>query len=129
MTDAEREIAELDKSLATDGEDIVLRRTVGSGATQQFINVKCRAFVRGAKANELLTGSGMSQTQNIIVISPTQINRAQWPGGQPIGQSEDPSIPKIGDKAIAKGRSGAVLFVDPIKIGDEIIRINMWAAG
>jgi hypothetical protein len=50
MTSAAFEIAELDKSLAADGEWITLRRVIGAlAASQQFIDVKCRAFVRATR--------------------------------------------------------------------------------
>jgi hypothetical protein len=101
MTSAAFEIAELDKSLAEDGEDIILRRVVGSSpTTQQFIDVTCRAFVRGYAAEDLI--ASITQRQRRVILSPTQINRAQWPGGQALSVVNDPRIPSKnrGDKCI-----------------------------
>lgn len=121
------EIDALDAALRRAGEDIVLRRTVGT-TTQSNIDVTCRAGVRGAGPDELFTGQGVTQTQLIVIISPTQIKEAQWPGGVPLGDTEPVGLPRAGDFVIVKGRKRAVLYVNPIEV-DEIVRINMNVAG
>lgn len=127
---AQREIAELDKSLAADGEDIWLRRVVGSSAaTQQFIDVKCRAFVRGFAANELI--GGITQQDSKVILSPTQINRANWPGGQVPGSTIDPRIPSKnrGDKAKIKGSFRNVEAGTGITTEGELVRIEIRVLG
>ena len=131
MTAAEFEISELDKSLAEDGEDIILRRVVGS-TNQVFVDVKCRAFVRGYEAKDLI--AGLIQRQRKVIISPTQINRAQWPGGQPISTVQFESDPRIpnknrGDKCIIAGGTCAVETGAGIQIGETLIRIDMRVLG
>jgi hypothetical protein len=132
MTSAAFEIAELDKSLAEDGEDIILRRVVGSSpATQQFIDVTCRAFVRGYAAEDLI--AAITQRQRRVILSPTQINRAQWPGGQALSVVNDPRIPSKnrGDKCIIlSDRSNcAVEEGGGIYLGTTLIRIEMRVLG
>jgi hypothetical protein len=130
MTTAEREIVELDKSLAVDGEWIWLRRVIGSSiSTQQFIDVKCRAFVRHYVA-KALTG-GITQQGSDVILSPTQINRAQWPGGQVPGSTVDPRVPSKnrGDKIRIKGAWVAVESGTGITIGDTLVRIETRVLG
>lgn len=125
---AEREIAELDRSLAEDGEDIILRRVVGT-TNQAFNDVKCRAFVRGYAANELV--GGITQQDSKVILSPTQINRLQWPGGQPPNVTGDPRIPSKarGDKAIIGGKVRSVEAATGIPIDGTLVRIEMRVLG
>lgn len=130
---AEFELAELDKSLAEDGEDIILRRVVGT-TNPVFNDVTCRAFVRGYDANELI--AGITQRQREVILSPTQINRAQWPGGQPpLGHPQhvagDPRIPSKnrGDKCIIGGEPCAVEAGTGIPIDGVLVRIEMRVLG
>ncbi len=54
MTDAEQAIADLDAALAADGEWIELWHETGAEAIP--FKVRCRAFVRGYSARELVGG-------------------------------------------------------------------------
>lgn len=130
MSDAaDQEIRDLDAALTADGEDVVLRRVVGSStATQVFNNVTCRAFVRGFSPSEL--NASITQQDSKVVLSPTQINTAQWPGGQPVqsGQFQaDPRIPNKnrGDLCFIGGRRHSVEAAKGIFMGDTLIRIDM----
>lgn len=125
------EIAELDKSLAEDGEDIILRRVVGA-TNQAFIDVTCRAFVRGYAANELI--GGITQQDSKVILSPTQINAANWPGGQPVSNAQfqaDPRIPSKnrGDKCVMGGRVRNVESATGIPIDGVLVRIEMRVLG
>lgn len=127
-THSEREIRELDKSLQEDGEDIVLRRVVGT-TNRVFNDVTCRAFVRGYAPNELI--AGITQQDSKVILSPTQINRAQWPGGQPPNTPGDPRIPSKnrGDKAIIAGKERTIESATGIPIDGELVRIEMRVLG
>lgn len=127
---AEREIADLDRALAQDGEDIILRRVVGT-TNQAFNDVTCRAFVRGYAANELV--GGITQQDSKVILSPTQINRVQWPGGQPPSVTDDPRIPSKtrGDKCkiVNVGKWRNVETGAGIYISDTLVRIEMRVLG
>src|SRR5258708_24588455 len=73
-------VAALDDALAQAGEDIILRRIVGTAPNQINIDVMCRARVDAATVQEIL--AGIPATDLHVTMSPTQINNAQWPGGQ-----------------------------------------------
>lgn len=123
-------ITALDDALATTGEDIVLRHTVGTGAAAVNVDVLVRASVRAFAPDELV--GTISQSDSMVIMSPTQIIAAQWPGGQPVSTAihqADPRVPKIGDKAIIQGRIRNVTFVKPIVVSGELVRIEMTVAG
>lgn len=123
---ADREIADLDAALAADGQWIVLRRITG---TQNQVNndVRVRAFVRTLRVDELI--NGMIQSESLAIFSPTEINAAHWPGGQPPSAQAHPEIPLEGDKLIIAGKSRNVEFVNPIFLDDALIRIEVRTLG
>jgi hypothetical protein len=126
-------IAALDGALALAGEDIILRRVVGTGANQINIDVKCRARVNAATVQQI--AAGIAATEVNVIISPTQINNAQWPGGQVPALPPfnlDQRIPRAGptDKVLMRGQPPkAVGFVDPTIINGELVRIAMRVTG
>lgn len=124
-------IAALDNALAEAGEDIVLRRVVGSGSRVQNIDVKCRARVNSVSVQEI--AAGIMQTDQNVILSPTQINNAQWPGGTvPLVPpfDVDQRVPRTAtDKAIVQKRLRTVAFVDPQFVNGELVRINMRVTG
>lgn len=128
---AAQEIADLDRALALDGEDIVLRRVKGTTlATQQNVDVTCRAFVRGFAPNELV--GAITQQDSRVVLSPTQIDAADWPADEADSTSLiDPRIPRKnrGDKCIIQGRLCSVEAAKGIWIDDTLIRIDMTVRG
>lgn len=112
------------------GEDIKLRRVVGSSAaTQQFVDVTVRANVRGVTEAELI--AGIDQKSLYCIFSPTQINEAQWPGGQPQTVTNDPRIPdkNRGDKAFVRGGWITVQWAAGFYPGGELVRIEMRVLG
>ena len=122
-------IAALDNALAKVGEDITLRRVTGTGNSVRNIDVTVRANVRNLSLQEApLTGS-IAQAVLQIVISPTQIKRAQWPGGVVPGQLIDPSIPRRTDLLCVKGRWGQVEACEAIAIDGENVRYEMRMMG
>lgn len=123
-------VASLDEALAYAGEDVILRRTVGAGAAAVNVDVLVRASVRAFRPDELV--GTISQSDSMVIISPTQIATAQWPGGQPVSgaiHQADPRVPKIGDKAIIQGRIRNITFVKPILVAGELVRVEMTVAG
>lgn len=124
-----QELAALDRALARKGEIIILRRNFGT-TPSTTVDVELRAFVRGYAPQELV--GGISQTDSLIVTSPTEITRAQWPGGQTPTSGlfvSDPRLPKKNDRVIVQGRLRNVETVGPIFIGDELVRIEMRVLG
>ena len=127
-------IAALDQALAEAGEDIILRRVIGSAPNQVNIDVVCRARVDAVRAEQI--AAGIPATDLNVIISPTQINNAQWPGGtlQPALApfNLDQSVPRAGttDKILIGGEAPrAVVFVDTQSIGGELVRINLRISG
>lgn len=123
-------IDNLDAALAVSGEDIILRRVVGA-ANFVNIDVTVRANVRTVRGpDEFVNGVGQDDLK--IIISPTQIREAQWPGGGVDGEAPfnpDRSIPKRGDRVIVKGYGYRVETVNPIAVEGEVVRIEMITKG
>lgn len=129
------EIAALDSALAAHSEEITLRLVIGTGANVTNVDCKCRARVDAVGAEQMLIAGVKSGDLNII-ISPSQINAAQWPGGQappnPPPFNPDPRIPRPAGpyNVIARGVIRNVAFVDPkFANNGELVRINMRVTG
>lgn len=128
------EIAALDNALAAHSEEITLRIVIGSGANVSNIDVKCRARVDEVTTQQIL--AGIPATDLRVSISPTQINNAQWPGGQiprmPPPFNIDPRIPRPNGpyKVIVGGVIRSVAASDPKYANNgELVRINMRVTG
>lgn len=121
-------IAALDDALIEAGEDIILRRVVGS-VNQVFVDVQCRASVRSPRAEEL--SSAITQDELFCIMSPTQINEAQWPGGQPPTVTDDPRIPSKnrGDRAFVRQKWRTVQWGQGLYPEGELVRIEMRVLG
>ncbi|XUM25118.1 hypothetical protein ACRAVF_33835 (plasmid) [Bradyrhizobium oligotrophicum S58] len=124
-------IAALDRALAGAGEDVIVRRTTGTAPSTTSVDVTCRAKVT-ASAAQPGTGGVVITTYDVI-ISPTQIRAAGWPGGStpalPPSQF-DQAIPRaLTDKIVLRGKAMAIVFVDPILVGNEWVRANIRAQG
>lgn len=128
---AAQEIADLDKHLLLDGEDIVLRRVKGSTvATIQNVDVTCRAFVRGFAPHELVGSITLQDSR--VILSPTQIDAADWPADEADSTSLiDPRVPRKnrGDKCIIQGKVHSVESAKGILIDGELVRIDMVVRG
>jgi len=122
-------IAMLDRFLARDGETVVLRRIIGA-AVFTNIDVTCRASVNDYSAQELV--GPILQTDSRVIMSPTEITLAQWPGGMaPLLPpfDVDQRIPRINDKLIVGGRLHNIAFVNSISMANVLVRIEMRIAG
>ena len=106
-----RHVAALDRALARNGETITLRL---SRPPARPTEVQVRAFVRQHDPHELV--GGVDQIESKIIISPSSL--AGWGGP-----------PRKNDKAIIDGRTRNVEVVNPIKVGDAVVRIELQVIG
>lgn len=128
-------IAALDNALAQVGEDVVVRRIVGTAPNQVNIDVRCRAMVTALSVAQL--AAGIPSTELNVVLSPTQINEAQWPGGtvQKLPPFNlDQRVLRAGptDKILLVDRGDApraVTFSDPKFINSELVRMDLRISG
>jgi hypothetical protein len=126
-------IAALDAALAAAGEDIVLRRRVGEPPNETHVSVKCRARVDAITSGD--SPAGIKLLGYSLILSPTQINQAQWPGGTipvPPPFDLDPRIPRANDcdDVIMRGeRPRVITFSDPKIINGELVRLNLRCDG
>jgi hypothetical protein len=123
------EIVELDRSLAVDGEDFVLRRVVGTNSPINT-DVFCRGFVRGYQPEELTVA--IIQGDAKIILSPTQIVGGSWPGGAPptgAAAALDRRVPRRGDKAVVQGRVLNIEAAAPIYIDNVLVRLELQVRG
>lgn len=121
--------SDLDQFLAADGQDVILRRITGT-TNQIVVDCPCRAFVRGYQPKEL--AGGIIQGDTHVILSATDINRAQWPGGEAVTNPpgiNDPRVPRTGDRIIIEGRARGVIFADPVYVDGELHRINVQVRG
>lgn len=118
----------LDSGLVVAGEDIKLRRSVGT-TNKVNVDVDIVVAVRGPTSEELT--AGITQDALFCIFSPTEINRAQWPGGQPVGGTEDPRVPNKnrGDSAYVRGRWRSVQWAQGFYPGGELCRIEIRVLG
>lgn len=129
MPTAEAEIAKLDRMLASRGEDVILQRITGT-ANQAVASVTCRGFVRGYAPHELLAIPASTQADCHVVIGPTEILAAQWPGARiASSQVPDPSLPRQGDKLVIAGKPRTIQRVDARRVAGTLVRIDMQVAG
>lgn len=111
------EIEALDRALSRSRQTITLR------ALPAVDLAGVPAVVRGYAPNELV--DGITQQDSFVVISPTQINAAGWPGAQVSGQ-RDIRIPNKnrGDLCIINGQTRAVQAGVGIYVRDVLVRIE-----
>lgn len=114
------EIDALDRALARAGEDIILRRRIGT--TQTFVSVTVRGLPRGYSADELV--GAITQQHSKVIISPTQIAESSWPGA-----AQGPSYPQKGDIMIINGTPRSVESGAPIFVGGAVVRIEVTVKG
>jgi hypothetical protein len=123
-----QEVAALDRAVARAGETITLRRTTGTTPSASF-DVVLVALVRGYKPSELISGSGIVQGDSLIILSPTALDRAQWPGGQSPTTKGDVRIPRTTDAIIRQGISRTVISANPFYARGQLIRVEVQVRG
>ena len=135
--DAQRAIATLDAQLSRNGQVVTLRRTAMSPSGSPVVcDASCLARVRDYRPHESLPGTGLQQGDSHVVISPTAIDKARWPGpevllsgGRPSGL--DPRLPQAsrGDKIIIRGRARSVIACVPTYLQDALVRLDVTVRG
>lgn len=131
-----KHLQRLDREIRLRGERVQLVRTVGTGLNAQS---RVKANIRGIVqtfGTEQLVGA-ITQVNYIVVISPTHLRRAGWPGAIaaaiPSGTQSnlDPNVPTKtpATDIVFRGTSKAVTNVDTIYDGDEPVRIELRVLG
>lgn len=122
--------ASYDRDLLVNGSWAILRRVVGSKNSQN-IDVKIRANIQPYDASELV--GGILMTDSKVIMTPTQIEEAQWPGGHvpALPPYDIPQwVPRIGDFVIELGRERKVKLVKLFPpVNGEYIRIELTIVG
>lgn len=132
-------LAQLDRRLNRRGENIILRKRTLSGSTGSNVDCTVPAIIRALTREQLI--GGISQQNFFLIISPTHILRAQWPGGRPpaapgsftapgsLIDPADPSIPLVNDQVIFRGRTQSIQRVAPVFDSGECVRIELSVIG
>jgi hypothetical protein len=112
-------IARLDDGLVRAGGIITLRRVVGTRDPVN-VDVDLPAGVRGGASVEI--GGGIYEGGINVILSPTGIAAAGWPG-------TDETLPKRMDRVIFAGAVYTVGPVTPFFMGETLVRIELSAKG
>ena len=123
---SEMEVRELDVALAADGQDITLRRFIGT-TNRTNIDVQCRAFVRLYTPQQLTPNTIQGDTK--VILSPTEIIAAQWPGAGQTPTAADARVPRKGDQVIVAGTPRNVEAGYPIYLDDQLVRLELQVRG
>lgn len=126
----------LDQSLAGAGEWIELQRLIGTQLTP--VKVRCRAAVRNYGADELI--GGITQDMSEVILSPTEIIRAGWPGPDVEKRNasgvvttafsdQDQRVPRKNDKCVIQGKPRNIEAAKPKYIDGGLVRITLTVAG
>jgi hypothetical protein len=123
----EQALSALDRTLEQHGERVILRRLTGA-APQAWFDAPVRARVAEARPTEL-AGQTVQMLRE-VVISPTALVRAGWPG--PVAEPGPPGtafLPRSNDRVVIDGVEQAIEAVDVRRIGDVPVRINLAVHG
>lgn len=119
------------------GEPIEIQRTVSGTATQN-VRMNCRGIVRTLTQDQLIAGI---TTQNyLVVLSPTDIRRAKWPGSQgadlvtgfkQLGHRppRDFNMPTTNDTLFFRGTQATITGRALVYDKGEVVRIELKVAG
>lgn len=121
-------IDRLDEALSRRGEDAILRRVVGT-SNQQFVDVAIRVMIQETTPEPMTPGGAVTQDRSMIILSPTQIDAAGWPGGVPPNFIGDPRVPLKGYQMIARGRARNIETVTAKVRGGTLVRLELTVAG
>ncbi|CAN7693450.1 hypothetical protein LJR030_003673 [Rhizobium sp. LjRoot30] len=123
-------VARLDRQLRRRGEWITLRHQTGSTSHQI---VQTRGIVKTFGQERLI--GGISQTNYMIILSPTDLRNSGFPGAEPkvvpngTFPPEDPNLPDRSGSVTFRGRYAAIESVDAIYDRDEVVRIEIKVMG
>jgi len=119
-------IADLDESLAMDGEDVVLQRMTAGVTVADECTVRAKVSEAGSGRPQDLIGN-VVQGDTILIMSPTQIAAVGWTAGRASG--DDDRVPTKGNRVIRAGRALSVQKGFGIFIRGELVRIEVHARG
>jgi hypothetical protein len=123
MSLADEALSELDAALAEAGETVRLLRMTGTGAQSRVQKeVTCRMTLRGYAPNEVVQGSGITQQDQRMILSPTQIIAANWPG-------DGRYVPRAGDRIISNRGVLTIQSAAGVYVDDRLVRIEGTARG
>lgn len=97
----------VDRMLTVHGQSVILRRITGTGNNQVSFDAQVRAWVTGYLPQEL-SGS-IIQGDSKVILSPTDIKAAGWPGPNSLAISGDIHVPRKGDKVVVQNRERTVM--------------------
>lgn len=118
-------IADLDAALRMAGELAKLYRRPAAGVFS--IDVWCT--LRGYAPSEIIAGADMTQQDQQMVLSPTDLIAGGWPGPG-ITPPGPPLVPRRGDRIVtASGRGLTIQAAQGIFIGGVLVRIDGRARG
>ena len=112
-------ISALDRALAAHGTDAVLRRWTGTGPARTHVDVTVRVRAEDYQPAELV--GGIMQGDTRVIMSPSQVIAAAWPGPQ--------DWPRIGDKLVIDGPERNIEAAPPVRIGGVVVRLNLQVRG
>jgi hypothetical protein len=120
---ADEALSELDAALAEAGETVRLLRMTGTGAQSRVLKeVSCRMVLRGYQPNEVVQGSGITQQDQRMILSPTEIVAANWPG-------DGRYVPRAGDRLVSNRGVLTIQSAAGIYVDDRLVRIEGTARG
>jgi hypothetical protein len=120
---ADEVLGELDAALAEVGETVRLLRMTGTGAQSRVLQeVSCRMTLRGYAPNEVVQGSGITQQDQRMILSPTRLIAENWPG-------DGKYVPRAGDRIVSTRGVLTVQAAAGIYVDDRLVRIEGQARG
>lgn len=126
-------LARLDRQIRLHGEDVQLIHSTGS-STQSKTRVNLRGIVKTLGIQQLI--AGITQTNYVVIISPTDLRRVGWPGAIPVPAANvtpqpnvDPITPIVNDNMTFRGRLKTISKVDALYEGGEMVRIELSCIG
>jgi hypothetical protein len=122
-------IADLDDALMEYGDDVILRRRIANVAH----DLPCKAHVTAYRLRdtELVTNTAISQEDLVVIMSPSEIAAAGWPGSTPttVDQLTFDQLPRKGDKLVIRNKERNIEVVDPHRPGGTVVRFDMRVLG
>lgn len=117
----------LDGQIARNGESVTLQRIVGTSPNQSTSAAEVGAIVRPYGPKELI--GGITQGDLLVIVSPTDVKAARWPGGQAGQIVGDASVPKTTDKIVVQGRQRQIVASMPVYLASVLVRMNFQVRG
>jgi hypothetical protein len=127
-------LARLDRFLKRHGEPVWLQRQVGTAGAITRVRVEIKAWVKSMMEDQMI--ASITQQNYMVIVSPTELFKAKWPGGQPpspdtfgIIDASDRRIPETTDAIYIRGKPRTIKNVQPVFDGGSCIRIELNCVG